>query len=102
MIEQVYSGWKDGMSQGDMREQQEFKCYRLSRDKKMMEFIYQYKNKIDYVIFVYCDGFEIIRLENIPYLLSLLPLDFHIYPLVAGKIASVHNISVPGVPPKEE
>ena len=89
------------MSSGDMREEEKFKFYRLSRDKKLLNFIYQYKDKIKYVIFVYCNGFEIIRLENIPYLLDLMPWDYYIYPLIAWKVASVGNISVPGVLPKE-
>lgn len=101
MTEQVYAKWKDGMSSGDMREEEKFKFYRLSRDKKLLNFISQYKDKIKYVIFAYCNGFEIIRLENIPYLLDLMPWDYYIYPLIAWKVASVGNISVPGVLPKE-
>ena len=102
MTEQVYAKWKDGMSSGDMREEEKFKFYRLSRDKKLLNFISQYKDKIKYVIFAYCNGFEIIRLENIPYLLNLMPWDYYIYPLVAWKVASVGNISVPEILPKEE
>lgn len=102
MVEQVYANWKNGMSHGDMREEENFKFYRLSRDKNLLNFIYQYKDKIKYVIFSYCNGFEIIRLGNIPYLLRLLPWDFQIYPLVAWKVASVRNISVPGAIPKED
>lgn len=97
MTEQVYTDWIDGMSQGDMREEEKFKCYRLSRDKDMLNFLYQYKDEVDYVAFVYCDGLEIIRLKHIPYLLKLLPWDFVIYPLVVNQVASVHNISIPAV-----
>ena len=39
MTEQVYAKWKDGMSSGDMREEEKFKFYRLSRDKKLLNFI---------------------------------------------------------------
>ena len=96
MIEQVYTEWRNGMSQGDMREEEKFKCYRLSRDKDMLNFLYQYKDEISYVVFVCCDGLEVIRLKNIPYLLKLLPWDFLVYPLVVNQKASVYNISVPG------
>ena len=61
-----------------------------------------FKDKIKYVIFVYGNEFEIIRLENIPYLLDLMPWDYYIHPLIAGKVASVGNICVLGILPKEE
>ena len=79
-----------------MREEEKFKCYRLSRDKDMLNFLYQYKDEIGYVVFVCCDGLEVIRLKNIPYLLKLLPWDFLVYPLVVNQKASVYNISVQG------
>ena len=41
MIECVYTDWINGMSQGDMRKQEDFKNYRLSRDKKILNYIYQ-------------------------------------------------------------
>ena len=63
--------------------------------KEILKFIYQYKEQIKYVIFVYEQSFEIIKLENIPYLLKLFPWDFIIYPLAVRQISSVYNISVP-------
>lgn len=95
MCENVYVDWINGMSQGDMREQERFRCYRLSRDKELLNFIYQYKEQLKYVIFVYCEGFEIIRLVNIPYLLKLLPWDYVIYPMMVQTVSSLCNISVP-------
>lgn len=82
MIECVYTDWINGMSQGDMRKQEDFKNYRLSRDKKILNYIYQFKDKIRYVIYVYRDGFEIIRTDNIPYLLKLMHWDYMIYPMI--------------------
>lgn len=95
MCENVYHDWIDGMSQGDMREQEKFKEYRLSRDKKLLEYIYQFKDEIQYVIFLNYSRFEVIRTENIPYLIRLLPWDYVIHPLQVTTVASVHNISVP-------
>lgn len=99
MVEQVYDGWIDGMSSGDMRNEEEFKYYRLSRDRNLLEFVYQYKEKVKYVIFVYETGsgedFEIIRTDKIPYLLKLLPWDFLIYPFSAGRIDVKCNTSIP-------
>ena len=101
MLENVYKDWKGGMCQGDMRKPEEIYCYRLSRDKEMLKFIYQYKEQIKYVIFVYQKSFEIIKLENIPFLLKLLPWGFSIYPLRIKQIGSVYNISVPNIMPQE-
>lgn len=94
MSENVYANWVDGMTHGDMREPEKFKCYRLSRDKKMLNFMYEYRNQIKYVIFVYCNGFEIIKLESIPYLLKLLPWDYVIYPLLVKNVSSMYNITM--------
>lgn len=93
MVENVYNDWISGMSQGDMRTPEKFHCYRLTRDKVLLDFIYQYKDKIKYVIFVYHEGFEIIKLESIPYLLKLIPWEYDIHPLVVENIASLYNIS---------
>lgn len=95
MCENVYADWIDGMSQGDMREQEKFKCYRLTRDKKILKYIYQFKGQIQYVIFVYCQGIEIIKTENIPYLLKLMPWDYIIYPMQVTTVSSLYNISIP-------
>lgn len=95
MCENIYEDWINGMSQGDMREQEKFYCYRLSRDKQLLNFMYQNKKYIKYVIFVYYKGFEIIRLDNIPYLLKLLPWDYLVYPLTVNLTSSLYNISIP-------
>ena len=56
--------------------------------------MYEYRNQIKYVIFVYCNGFEIIKLESIPYLLKLLPWDYVIYPLLVKNVSSMYNITM--------
>lgn len=94
MLEDVYEGWIDGMSQGDMREQEKFSCYRLTRDKELLNFIYKYKNEIKYTIFVYQDGFEIISLVNIPYLLKLMPWEYKIFPMMVKNISSLYRILI--------
>lgn len=95
MCENVYKNWIDGMSQGDMRGQEKFQCYRLTRDKVLLDFVYQYKDRIKYVIFVYWDGFEIIKLENIPYLLKLIPWEYVVSPMAVKNVSSLYNVSVP-------
>lgn len=102
MYENVYQGWIDGMSDGDMREEEDFKEYRLSRDKRLLEYIYQYKDEIQCVVFWNHARFEVIRTENIPYLIKLLPWEYCIYPLNVTTVDSLHNISVPEAPPQGE
>lgn len=53
MFENIYEIWKDGMSQGDMKTPENFHYYRLTRDKELLNYMYQYKDIIKYVIFVY-------------------------------------------------
>lgn len=115
MTENIFVDWKDGMSHGDLREQQSFNCYRLSRDKNMLNYLYGLRDKLRYVIYVYVDlvyrkggtglevfdcyevkKFEIIKIENIPYLLKLLPWDFYIGSKQVTAISSMYNISVKG------
>lgn len=115
MMENVYVDWIDGMSQGDLREQQTFNCYRLSRDKTMLNYLYNFRDKLKYVIYIYkelvhreggvglevfeCNEvrkFEVIKIDNIPYLLQLLPWDFVIAPMYVkhvNNVSSIYNIS---------
>ena len=76
MFENIYSDWKNGMSQGDMRAPERILDYRLSRDKAMLEYIYGYRDQIKYVDFVYSSGVEVIRVENIPYITNPLPWQY--------------------------
>lgn len=102
MVENVYKDWIDGMSQGDMREEEKFRCYRLSRDKEMLKYVYDYRDRLKYVIFVYCDGFEVIRLDNIPYLLKLLPWEYIVYPMTVRTVSSLYSQSIKMPPTPEE
>lgn len=95
MCEDVYHEWIEGMSHGDMREQEKFREYRLSRDRKLLKYIFKFKDDIKYVIFINQTRFEVICTENIPYLIKVLPWDYAIYPLQVMISASVYNISVP-------
>lgn len=96
MYENVYHDWISEMSQGDMREQEHFNEYRLSRDKNLLQYVYQFKDEIQYVIFLNQARFEVIRTKNIPYLIKLLPWDYIIGPLQqVTTVATVYNISVP-------
>ena len=95
MSENAYVGVKEGLRYDDIRIPQKFKAYRLSRDKKMLEHLYTYKEQIMFVIYMYYEGCEIIKLENIPELKKLLPWDFKVYALTVGNLESIYGISVP-------
>lgn len=95
MCENVYGGWINGMSQGDMREQENFKDYRLSRDKELLKYVYGFKSVIKYVVFTNPVRCEVIRTENIPYLIHLMPWDYLVYPMQVCTMATVSNITIP-------
>lgn len=95
MSEDAYTGVKEGLRYDDIRIPQKFKAYRLSRDKKMLDYLYTYKEQITFVVYIYYDGYEIIKLENIPELKKLLPWDFTVYTLAVRNVESIYGISVP-------
>lgn len=97
MHENVYGDCIDGMAQGDMREQESFKDYRLSRDKELLKYIYDFKGAIKYVVFVNTVRCEVIRTENIPYLIHLMPWDYLVYPMQVCTMTTVSNITVPAL-----
>ena len=68
---------KEKISYGDLLKGERYSYYRLSRDKNILNYIYGYKGKIDYVVMVTDDELpEIIKVENIPELLKLNPHGF--------------------------
>jgi hypothetical protein len=68
---------KEKISYGDLLKCEHYSYYRLSRDKNILNYIYGYKDKIDYVVMVTGDELpEIIKVENIPELLKLNPHGF--------------------------
>ncbi len=98
MCENVYGTIKEGFRYDDLREQQEFNAYRLSRDKEMLDYLYQFSNQIKFVIYVYYDGIEIIKLKNIPDHKKLLPWDFQVCPLTVLNRESLYRMSIPDKP----
>ncbi|MDE6016977.1 MAG: hypothetical protein K2H41_15030 [Acetatifactor sp.] len=72
--------------------------YRLSRDVELLNFVYKFKDKINFVIMVCGNNVEIICVENIPELLKLIPYKYEIYaPSVMCKQTSLYGISVPDI-----
>ena len=95
MYENVYADWINCMTNGDFREPEKVKFYRLTRDRKLLEYIYSFKENIKYVFFVYGKDCEIIKLESIPHLLKLMPWDYVIAPYMGTTlIASIHRVNI--------
>lgn len=81
---------------GDLLYREENSWYRLSRDKQLLNYIYQYCDLINYVIFKTFDTYEIINLSNVTELLKLLPWEYIIKPCsVIKEQHTLYGISVP-------
>ena len=96
-IEDLYKDIQHGIHVGDLREQQSFQCYRLSRDKEMLNYLYQFNGKIDYIIFLACNApYEIIGIKHIPEMLKLLPWDFRFFcAIITHWQQSLYTTSIP-------
>lgn len=80
---------------GDMLFQDEHKWYRLSRDKDLLSFMYEYREKIKYVVFKNIDYFEVLATETIPELVKLLPWKYQFYPCMVTEVRSIYGKSIP-------
>ena len=89
---------------GDLLHREErYRYYRLSRDKELLGFIYDFRHIIKFVIMVSGDSVEVICVKNIPELLKLLPYKFDIYvPTIVGRQVSLYGVSVPNIVVGEE
>lgn len=113
MFENIYENFPKETTWGDLREAQTFQCYRLSRDKNLLRYIYNYKDKLKYVIHVYYDSvqdkaakgidafnctavpkIEVIKIESIPNILRLLPWNFYIDISGMTRISRTYCVSV--------
>ena len=93
MFEDIYCNCNEGMAFGDMRKPEKFDEYRLSRDKELLKYIYDFRCLIKYVIFLNLGRCEVIRTENIPFLLEIMPWEYKIQPMKVYTISTTYNIS---------
>ena len=91
VLDNIYPDVKLDLFYGDLLERDEYRGYRLTRDSDMLEYIYNYKEQIKFVVFFNNDSYhgkkcEIICVENIPEILKIIKgrYSFH-----AGTITSV-------------
>ncbi len=100
-----YPSIKQGLIYGDLFTREKHRCYRLSRDRELLEYVYGYKDYIQYVIFINVDAqdgevVEIISVENIPELQKLLGLGYHVGNRIIGTAHIGFGISTPVHPEK--
>lgn len=85
----------NGLQVGDFHKPEHFSDYRLSRDKNMLDFIYKYRQEIQYIVYLSRTSVEIISVENIPKLKSLLPWEYRIAAMHMVEHRAAYTISVP-------
>lgn len=73
-----------------------FESYRISADKFLLEWIYQYKEKIDYLILINPVSFslEVIKIDNIPELLEK-EIKVSYAPIVGFESHRFHGVKYP-------
>ena len=62
----------------NQRKPEHYWNYRLSKDKKMLKYLYNFQNQIDYIIMNYRDYCEILKIKEIPSIIESLPYDYTI------------------------
>lgn len=100
VLDAVFPDVKTEIYYGDLLERPEYGGYRLTHDSVMLEYIYQYKEKIQYVAFFNNDGFhgrrcEIICVENIPEILKIVKGKYRFHCAMIGSAHTVYGISRP-------
>lgn len=93
MCENTYKNMKEELRCDYKMRQEHFIRYMLSRDKKMLEFIYSFKDLINYIIYYYKENFEIIKVDNIPELYKYIQNEYLMVPRHLQIIHSVSNIA---------
>ena len=90
---------------GDLVERPTYRGYRLTHDSDLLEYIYQFREKIHYVAFLNDDKFrgkrcEIVCVENIPEILKIVKGRFVFHCSHIGSTRAMYGISVPDLQSK--
>lgn len=75
-VEMIENIAEEEMKNNRSLKRQHFNIYMLSKDKKMLEYLYQFKEQIDYIIYDYACGFEIIKLADINKIIEDIPFEY--------------------------
>lgn len=100
VMDTLYPDVKTELFYGDLLEKPKYRGYRLTHDSIMLEYIYQYKDKIKYAVFFTNDVFhgqrcEIICVENIPEILKIVRGKNSYHCAMIGSAHTICGISSP-------
>lgn len=100
VLDVILPNEKTELYYGDLIERPQYKGYRLTLDSATLEYIYQFKDKIKYVVFYNNDVFhgkrcEIICVENIPEILKIVKGKYSYHCVLIGSANVTCGISTP-------
>lgn len=100
VLNNIYPDIKCGLHYGDLLKREDYRGYRITHDSVMLEYIYQFKEKIKYVAFFNNDKFngkrcEIICVENIPEILKIVKGKYDFSYAMIGTAHTIYCISTP-------
>ncbi len=100
VLNAVFPDVKTGILYGDLLKKPEYNGYRLTHDSVMLEYIYQFKEKIKYVVFFNNSDLqekrcEIICVENIPEILKIVKGKYQFHCVLIGSTHTTSGISLP-------
>lgn len=95
----IYPDVKTELYYGDLLKRLDYIGYRLTHDSEMLEYIYQFREKIQYVVFFNNDHFhgencEIICVENIPEILKIVKGKYRFHCATIGTSHMIYGISI--------
>lgn len=95
----VFPNIKTEIYYGDLLDRLDYIGYRLTHDSEILEYIYQFKEKIQYVVFFNNDHFhgkncEIICVENIPEIQKIVKGKYCFRCATVGTSHIIHGISI--------
>ena len=99
-LDAVFPNVKTEIYYGDLLERPKYSGYRLTHDSEILEYIYQFKDKIRYVAFFNNDCFhgkrcEIVCVENIPEILTIVKGKYRFHCGMICTARLIYGISKP-------
>ena len=88
MLEDVYGEVGEGCVFGDIRSQQQYSNYRMSRDKEALALLFGHEDVLDIVVFVGVEYIEFIKISEIPDMIKLMPW---LFVVAAGPTVELHS-----------
>ena len=86
---------KSEIEYGDLLYRLPFKFYRISRDKDLLKYVYDFKELVDYLIFYGYQCIDVIKIANIPEILKLLFFNYRITSVgFVGEFTCITGISI--------